>query len=283
MTEQSGATSAPEASGDLPTKEEIAALVPEVAGETKTETPAENTEQAPEPAAEAKKEETPTAREGTPDKALQKLQQDLGVATRKIEELTAKLQSGQTLTTAERQQVQQQQRKVDALKAKLGGNQFNIVDDDALLADSVVEQDERLASLERQNAELKARLDATERRTAETDARSADAAIRAKYPDVDYGPIWEKCLAEAVEVLGEDANRNAIQRLADRDFHQRCDAAQKSIAAKKGATKPTPAVPPKLAAQARVSAQQHAPYAEPQGIDQDWAATAAELGKVLSG
>lgn len=211
------ATPAPLSREDL-----VAGLIePDSTPETPTDTPAETVTKPETPA------ETPAKleREGTPDKALQKLQQDMSAAQRKLDKLVDKLDSGETLSASEKKEVAAAQRKIDAVRnAMKTGNEFDIVNEADNLAHSVVEVDDRVGTLEE-------RLKQAEKALAERSQADSWAKHRSDYQGVDVDAVWQKACADAAETIGTDSPEKT-RLLASRFFHERCQAASKSIAGK---------------------------------------------------
>ena len=187
---------------------------------------------------------------GTPDKVLQTMQQDLSAAQRKVDELAAKISAGEALSQREQQQVVQQKRKLDELREKLAAKSGVAIDDEPLMADALGEIDSTVASLAKENQSLKAAVTQLQQHAQQTADQAAWSAVEKQYPGVQHRDVWHKCVEEAVITLGEDASPNAAQRLASRWFHERCDMAVKSIAAKKpAASTPAPRGTTKVAAE----------------------------------
>lgn len=150
---------------------------------------------------------------GTPDKALQKLQQDNAAALRRIEALEAK---NEPLTQKEQHQLTEAKSKVKEIKARLNGD-FDAFEHGKDIAaatvevgDTVEQLQERLSRLERENESAK--------------AAQAWSQAEAKYPGVDVRSVFKKSVDDAVATLGEDAPATAIQRLATRWFDERSAA-----------------------------------------------------------
>lgn len=236
--------------------------------EQTTETPAGEAETVETEAAKPATETT-TARPGTPDKVLQQMQQDLSAAVRKIEELTAKRASGETLTAKEEAEVTKQERKLDLVRANLKakGAQFDLLEDGMgeAIAQTLDEHDRSTEELREELKQTKAEVAAMRR---ETEAQKADANWRetqAKYPGVNVRDVWEKAAADAIEASGFTAEEvqadpklaRAIQNVASRSFHERAGAATKRVTP----AKETPTPP----ATKKPTATRNAPAVTPGG------------------
>lgn len=155
---------------------------------------------------------------GTPDKALQKVQQDTAANKRLLEELNAKIEAGKPLTPKEARKLDKVR---DFLKAK--DTEFNI-DTGREVAESLVETDDRVTALEKllaeQREELRQSREAFWYTTQET-----------KYPGVDIEAVYKKAWDDARETLGEDVDVQIVKRLAAKNFNDRASAATKRIAA----------------------------------------------------
>jgi hypothetical protein len=235
---------------------------------------------------------TPPAQQpGTSDKALQKMQQDLGVATRAIAELSAKVQAGETLTPKEQAKVEQQKRKIDELRDQLGKEDADVIEYGRTLADTVLETDQAVQRVEtdlrKENEALKQQLGATQQAVAgiqQSLAQQQEAAAKQQlaqqYKGVDVDATWAKSLGDTMALLGvsqehlaDPTVRAMVQNAANNTFHQRCSAATKSLAAKQPA-KSTPAPAP---IGARVSVQPNPGNAPRLSADQQTLALAMDL------
>lgn len=194
----------------------------EAEGETSeaTET-TEATAEATEQEAEGQPAET---KPGTPDKALQKMQQDLSAAQRKLDDVLAKFEAGESLTDKEQQQAAQAKRKIDQIREKLAGNAFDLIDDAPALAESTLELDQTVQGLNQKVQQLESELH-------ETRAERTWGKMQQLYPGVSVQDVWSKCLSEAAETIGPE--NPALGALANKLFHDRAGNAAKSIAATK--------------------------------------------------
>lgn len=205
--------------------EDLLALL-EAPPETATETPEAET-----PAAEPEATTTATPetaepekpQPGTPDKALQKLQQDNAAALRRIEALEGKTEP---LDAKEQQQLAAAKTKLAEVREKLAGN-FDVLDDAKSLAEATVEVGDQLAELK-----------------AEVTALKADriwAALQSEFPGANVKEIWKKAATDAAEALAGESD-TAVNKLAVRWLRERAAA----VVAAKAATTPTkkqPAIP----------------------------------------
>jgi cell division septum initiation protein DivIVA len=189
--------------------------------ETKLETPATETPgESLEPSEPLEEKPAP----GTPDKALQKLQQDLAAQQRKIDSLLTKAEEGTGLTPSERKEVVKAQRKIDAVREAMKTG-FDIVDRGDDLAAGLVETDDEVQT-------LKTRLDKLEKEKEQQSASSTWNQVKTDYQGVDVDAVWKKAVADAVETIGDIPG--ATHKLASRFFHDRAKAASQSVAAKTG-------------------------------------------------
>lgn len=229
------------------TPEEKAAAQAQAQTPETPETP-EKTPETPDKTSETPEEtpeRTPENRPGTPDKVLQSMQQDLSATQRKLDALLEKVESGETLTRQEQQQVMQQKRKLDDLREKLAGKTGAIIDNEDLLVDTLGEVDASVQALAKQNEQLRAEMNLLRQQSASVQAQQAWAEIDRKYPNIATRDIWKKALEEASATLGDDVPLVAVQRMASKMFHDRCAAAVKSLAAKPSKTStPTHPVTP---------------------------------------
>ncbi len=199
-------------------------------------------EEAPEATGETEKvtETAPESQPGTPDKALQKVQQDLSNVSRTVEALMQKVESGKTLTPVEQKQLETSQRKLDVLRQSVEAKKFDLFDNGMDLAESVLETDASVQGLQQQ-------LDAQANVIDTLQEVMTFDRLGVKYPGVDVRGVWEtaKKDSESYARFGDDA----WQHRADELFHGRCAAAVKSVAAKKEVAKtpktpsPTPITP----------------------------------------
>lgn len=158
---------------------------------------------------------------GTPDKALQKVQQELGNLSRQFAALTEKKAAGE-LSEADKANLAKAQQRLQTIRTK--AQDFGVaVEGGTELAEQVLDLTEKVTkqgSLEAVNRDLLARLDRLE------NDRNWQLA-RAKYAGLDVDAIWEKATTDADDVLGPDAPPASKNRLASRWFEERCDAAMK--------------------------------------------------------
>lgn len=184
--------------------------------------------------------ETPAA--GTPDKVLQRMQQDLSAATRKLEELSAKADAGQPLTPKETQQVAKAQRKLESIRADLAakGAEIDVLDHGDAIAETLIEQDQTLADVNRRLAAQEAELNQLRAERQQAQTQSNWSEVEKLYPKVDLKSTWENSVAEALEMTGISAEQaqgdprlmTVARNAANRIFHARASAAAKSVAAK---------------------------------------------------
>ena len=159
---------------------------------------------------------------GTPDKALQKYQQDLAAVTRKLDALLAKQDGGEALTPAEQQQATQAARKLDTLRAAVKGQTFDPYEHSGDVVEALGETDQTVA-------DLKARLERLEAEKQQGAEQQWTSWAKQTFPDVDVEKVRQKAIADAQETLGEDATAGALSRLATRFFTERATGAQARI------------------------------------------------------
>lgn len=169
-------------------------------------------------AAEAEvKQEGGEPKPGTPDKALQRMQQELGNVTRQLAALTEKKESGHELTEADKAKLVKAQERLDSIR-----RMANAGDEVAEHVLEITEKVSKQDALEKRNAELERRLKLLE------NDRSWDKANK-KYEGLDTDAIWKKAVSDAEETLGDEGTLKAIERVASRTFEKRCDAALKRM------------------------------------------------------
>lgn len=216
-------------------------------------TPAAVAEPEPETAAQQQHQE------GTPDKALQKVQQELATTQRTLEQLLAKVSANEPLTEKQQQQVAQAPSKVAALRKAIADRTFDLFENGADLAEVLVQQQEQIEQLSQvvrqQNQEV-----------AQVSEATLWKELSAKYPGVNVRQVWDQAAKDSEHYRRHGAE--AHRERADELFHQRCDAAAKSVKAKAGTapTKPTvatskPSPTPVTPGGARVTSQQAPPTA----------------------
>lgn len=198
-------------------------------------TDAEPQGEAAEPVAQDQPQGEQQPQPGTPDKALQKFQQDLGAVTRKLDALLEKQQSGQPLTATEQQQAVKAQRKLDELRTKVAGKQFDVIDNGEDLAEGLIETDQTVQTLQQQVAQLS-------QVVGQQQAQARWAEIKATFPHVkNPEAVYQKCVEEAQQAIGAD--NPALYNLASRDFYARMTAANKSVQAKSQPNRVAPQPP----------------------------------------
>lgn len=240
-----GSESVPEITADTDLEKLLIEPNPVAApAEPEKATPATPAE--PEPVKEPEK--APEPKPGTPDKALQKVQQDLGVALRRIEELTSKIQAG-TATPAEQKQVVAQKSKLDSLRATLAAKKadelFDVLDHGDALAESLVEIGEENRALRQRLEQLEAQTQVTQAQAEATAANAAWTQAEMAWPGVDHRAVWDTAKEEAATMISgrDEASLRAIQEVATKLWRERCDNAHRSKAAKSPSKTPPPVAP----------------------------------------
>lgn len=163
-------------------------------------------------------EETPEASEdkpapGTPDKALQKVQQEIGNLSRQLADLSAKKAATGELSDADKAKLAKAQERLERVR-ELSGDP---------IADHLLDLTEKVSKADAIEAELKE----TKARLAALENDRGWERARQKYTGLDVDAIWDKANADAAETLGDDATPKQITRLASKWFEERCDAAKK--------------------------------------------------------
>jgi hypothetical protein len=208
--------------------------------QTEAETPAAETSTPAETSADA---HPPVHQPGTPDKALQAMQQDLAATQRKLDVLLEKTAAGEALTAREQAAAVAGKRKLDELREKLAERSGAVLDHEGLLVETLAEIDTTVKTLADENKQLRQTMQAMQQQTAEQQQAAAWSAVEKQYPGVQHRDVWTKAAEDAAATLGEDAPPQTVHRLASRWFHERCDAAVKSLAARKPAAPPPPPAP----------------------------------------
>lgn len=168
---------------------------------------------------------------GTPDKALQKMQQEVGNLSRQYAALMEKKAGGE-LNEADRAKLEKSKQRLETIRTK--AQDFGLtVDGGTELAEQVLDLTEKASkqdALEAENRDMKARLERLE------NDRNWSIA-KAKYPTLDTDAIWDKANTDAEKILGRAVTPDAKHALASSLFEERCDAAK----ARKG--EPDPKAP----------------------------------------
>jgi hypothetical protein len=196
----------------MPTEDSGVLDAPQVEAETPTEaTEAESVDTTAETAAVETEAEKPKPQPGTPDKALQKLQQDFAALKRQLDKKAEP-------TTAD---VKMAKSRLGELQHKLAEKKFDSLDDAELLANAIVELGQQQQTLHERAEEATA----AQKQAA---AASSWAVFEAKYPDAKVKTLWPKCLEDAIATLGDDVPDKAISRLASKYLEERAGAVQQS-------------------------------------------------------
>lgn len=155
-------------------------------------------------------------KEGTPDKAMQRMQQDLGNVTRQLAALTEKKQEQGELSEADKAKLERVQIRLEKIR--------EYADDP--IAEHVLDLTERIS----EQGNLKAELYAAHRRLASLENYINWDRARTKYNGLDVDAIWEKASYDAGDTLSDTgAPPQAINRLASKLFEDRCEAAKKRL------------------------------------------------------
>lgn len=166
---------------------------------------------------------TETPKPGTPDKALQKMQQELGNATRELAALKQQLSDGE-LSAAQLARVAKAEQRLTKIREFTGrpdkNDGFESVDP---VAEQVLDLTEKAGEIDKvaaENRRLNDRLAKLE------DDRNWEVA-RANFKGLDVDAIWKKAVTDSIDVLGDGVSQQAVNRLASKTFHDRCTAAMK--------------------------------------------------------
>lgn len=176
---------------------------------------------------------------GTPDKVMQRMQQDLATALRKVDQLLEKRDGGEKLTTAEEQQLQVQVQRLEKIKQAVAAGNFNIVDAEADVGAALVQTLETNQQLQTRLAQMEQRLAATEGRHQQANVETVWAAEGKKYAGVDVQQVWNKSMEDTAKSTGVDPATllpgtdgwKLFKSMAESTYASRCDAAAKSVAA----------------------------------------------------
>lgn len=184
------------------------------------------------------------AKPGTPDKALQKMQQDLAAAQRKLDDLNAKIDAGEALSPREKEQQQAATRSLDKIRDGLAkkGEAFDVLDHSKAIADTLLETDDALAEVRKELKQTRAEVAELRKGNQASQSDQAWKAVQQEYAGVNVNAVWDKSLADTMEAMGIDAETakatpalgQALINAASKTFHQRADAARKSAAGKSG-------------------------------------------------
>jgi DNA repair exonuclease SbcCD ATPase subunit len=173
---------------------------------------------------------------GTPDKVVQRLQQDLAATNRQLVQLLEKADSGQPLTQQEKHKAEQARRKLDDIRDAIGKQQFDVIDHGAMLGEALVETDQEVGSLKTEVSELKQQLQQTLAAIEQQTEATTWQQVEKEYAGVNVRDVWQKAHKDAAEIIG--AENPGVRRLASKFFHERSAAAAASVAAKNTTTVP---------------------------------------------
>ncbi len=175
--------------------------------------------------ADAKKEPD-EVKPGTPDKALQRMQQELGNVTRQLAALTEKKEAEGALSEADKAKVAKAQERLQKIRQFVGRpDRDDLPSEVDPVAETVLELSERASDQDK----VKAELADTQRRLQLLENQRNWNTAREKYAGLDIDAIWEKAQGDALETLGEEGTPAAVNRVASRYFEDRCDAAKKRL------------------------------------------------------
>lgn len=198
---------------------------------------------------EPKPDEAETLKaEGTPDKALQKVQQDMATAMRTMNELKEKLDTGKDLTAKEQAKLEKAESSIDRIRKAMAGDDFDVLDNAKPMAEALLEAHEK-------NASLESRLNRIEKRDAEEQTNRFFAEAGRKFPGVDAEAVWKKAAEDTMALLeltpdemNDERLRSKAVNATTKMFNERCSNAAKAIVAKGGIApktgKPAPTITP---------------------------------------
>lgn len=165
-------------------------------------------------------------KEGTPDKALQKMQQELGNVTRQLQALQEKKDDGQQLTEAEKAKLAKAEQRLTKIRQFVSRPERNDVPSEA---DDIAEEVLDIRDKVREQEVLKGQLAETQKRLQLLENERNWQVAKEKYAGLDVSAIWDKARADALETLGEDSTDLQVNRLASRWFEERCEGAKKRL------------------------------------------------------
>lgn len=183
------------------------------------------------------------AQPGTPDKALQKLQQDNAAAIRRIEALEGK---SEPLTAKEQQQLDQAKSKLAEIRERLAGD-FDVLDHGKDVAEATIELGSEVENLKKELAEIKA---TTQAQRGETVWKQ----LETQFEGVNVRDIWNKAVSDATDTLGDAATPAAVNKLASRWLDERAKAVQASLKSKPAPSKKAASVVPVAATATKAAA-----------------------------
>jgi uncharacterized protein YfkK (UPF0435 family) len=169
-------------------------------------------------------EETP--KPGTPDKAMQKMQQELGNVTRQLEALQEKKEAGQQLTEAEKAKLAKAEQRLTKIRQFVARPERNEIPSEA---DDIAEEVLDIREKVNQQEALKTELERTQDRLKKLENERNWRVIKEEYKGLDTDAIWDKALSDALETLGETGTQETVERVASKWFHERCEAAKKRL------------------------------------------------------
>jgi len=190
------------------------------------DTPAEATDEPAEPEAEPTAPSVNEAEKlapGTPDKVLQKVQQDLGTALREIASLKAGGQSNPA-------KVESAERKVDSIRKKLA-EEFDVFETGADLGHVIVEHEDEIAALKAKVAVFE--VESSWKKTCEEFPAVPRKALE---------ELWVKAKKYHADRMGQNANEEVFARYATETFEQYAKSAQVKSAMTTTTTKKNPVV-----------------------------------------
>lgn len=162
---------------------------------------------------------------GTPDKALQKMQQELGNVTRELAALKEQKATGE-LSEAQKQKLAKAEERLTRIRSFANRPDRNDLPSEVdPVADHLLELTEKVGKQDSLEEQLRAANDRLERLE---NARNWEVA-RAKFSGLDVDAIWEKAWNDAAKVLRGKGDEEAQKNVASNLFEERCEAAKKRL------------------------------------------------------
>jgi uncharacterized protein YfkK (UPF0435 family) len=162
-------------------------------------------------------EETP--KPGTPDKAMQKMQQELGNVTRQLEALQEKKEAGQQLTEAEKAKLAKAEQRLTKIRQFVARPERNEIPSEA---DDIAEEVLDIREKVNQQEALKTELERTQDRLKKLENERNWRVIKEEYKGLDTDAIWDKALSDALETLGETGTQETVERVASAARYTAC-------------------------------------------------------------
>jgi len=180
----------------------------------------------------------------------------LAAVAARIDAIDAKIAAGGTLTPAEKRE----KTRLEEFSSLASAKDYDPFDPKSTSALTGA-----LAEMAETNRRLEERLNRQEQATQQAVATATWAQQERKYPGVNVVEIWDRALADAEKVLGNDAE--AVAKLANHYYTERAANAAKSVAAKPP-TPGRPVLPGGASVQTRVPGVVAPPASVPKTADE---------------